>query len=237
MPAKSTAKTAKSRRPRDSLSRETILAAAETIAERDGLNGLTFQAIGDELNAHPTSMYRHFRDKDDLLLELIDNLRARSYGGTVLATNDWRNDLRAISKQVHEHYLRYPEFAQQMAMRTTRRPVEFANVEFVLDAMRRAGVSDADAVRYQRAFGNLVRSMASIEAAFLALEPAVRRNDELAYQIEYRQLDPEQFPNIARVADPMPGIGDPTAFDTALELLLDAIELRVARASTSQVDH
>ncbi|MFC4947964.1 TetR/AcrR family transcriptional regulator [Pseudonocardia sp. GCM10023141] len=220
----------RARRPRDSLSQETILAAAEEIALRDGLHALTFQAIGDALGAHPTSLYRHFRDKDELVLELVDGLRARSYGGTVTATDDWRADMRTISQRVREHYVRYAPFAQEMVMRTTRRPVEFANVEFTLDALRRAGLDDDEVVVMQRALGNFVRSVASLEAATLALEPDVRRRDELAWQVEYRQLDPETYPTIAELADRLPSLGAPEAFDVGLELMLDAIEMRAARS-------
>ncbi|WP_051792944.1 TetR/AcrR family transcriptional regulator [Amycolatopsis jejuensis] len=220
----------RARRPRDSLSREAIVGAAEKIVLRDGLAGLTFQAIGDELGAHPTSMYRHFRDKDDLLLELVDSLRARSYGGTLTATDDWREDVRKFAQLVREHYVRYAPLAQDMVMRTTRRPVEFSNVEFNLDALRRAGLEDAEAVVVLRALGNFIRSVASLEAAFLTLEPEVRKRDELAWQVEYRQLDPEQYPAIARCSDLLLSLGSPVAFDTGLEMMLDAIELRAAKS-------
>lgn len=222
------------RRARDSLNRETILAAAEKIALRDGLDALTFQEIGDELQAHPTSIYRHFKDKDELLLELVDGLRARSYGGSVTPTDDWRADLRTISQRVREHYLRYAPFAQQMVMRTTRRPVEFSNVEFTLDAVRRAGVDDDEVAAVQRALGNFVRAVASLEAAFHTLDPDVRRRDELAWQVEYRQLDPEKYPTIAHFADHLPNLGSPIAFDLGMEMMLDAIEVRAARSRARQ---
>ena len=218
------------RRPRDSLSREAILEAAEKIALRDGLGGLTFQAIGAELDAHPTSMYRHFRDKDELVLELVDGLRVRSYGGPATPTDDWRADLRMMAQRVRENYVRYAPFAQEMVMRTTRRQSEYSNVEFTLDALRRAGLDGEEAVVVQRAYGNFVRAVASLEAAFQALEPEVRRKDELAWQVEYRQLDPEKYPTIADLADLLPSVGSPVAFDTGLEMMLDAIELRAAKS-------
>jgi len=222
------AKTARPRRKRDSLSREIIVAAAEAVADRDGLEGLTFQAIGAELDAHPTSVYRHFRDKDELLLELVDTLRARSYGGTLVPSDDWRVDLRLAAKVVHEHYLRYPRFAFQMAARTTRRPVEFSNVEFLLQALVRAGLDDDSVGLYQRAFGNFVRGSASIEAAMLALPEETRRADELAWEVEYRQLDPESFPTVAAHPDALRSLGDPEIFDFSIELLITAIEVRAA---------
>ena len=156
---KSSRGTTKKRRPRDSLSRTVIIAAAEKIADRDGLEGLTFGALGEELQAHSTSIYRHFRDKDELVLELIDSLRAKSYGAELVSTGDWREDLRLISRLIHEHYLRYPGLALQMAARTTRRPTEFKNVEFALDAFRRAGLDDESAVVATRVFGNFTAAL------------------------------------------------------------------------------
>ncbi|MFF0447918.1 TetR/AcrR family transcriptional regulator [Streptomyces sp. NPDC004609] len=226
------------RRARDSLSREVILNAAETIATRDGLDGLTFQALGKELEAHPTSIYRHFRDKDELVLELIDNLRSRSYGGHYKATDSWRDDLRSLAHHIHEHYLRYPQFALQMAARTTRRPTEFANVEFALDALLRAGLAKDQAAMFLRVYGNVVRSLSSMEAGFQALEPEARDRDALAWQLEYRRLAPEEYPRIASMSDHLTGIGDPRVFDFVVELFLDAVESHAAanRAPESGTD-
>lgn len=224
----------RARRPRDSLSRETILAAAEELAREGGFAVLTFQAIGDKLKAHPTSIYRHFRDKDELMLELVDSLRARSYLDELAPTDDWLDDLRRHAQLIREHYLRYPQFALEMAMRTTRRPTEFANVEFALDAMQRGGFDDAESAVLIRALGNFVRSAASAEAAFRALDPAVRRRDEASWQVEYRQLDPDEYPNITRVADKLLTLGDPVGFDTALELVLEGVAARAQEARPSR---
>ncbi|GGO93135.1 TetR/AcrR family transcriptional regulator [Wenjunlia tyrosinilytica] len=220
----------RTRRARDSLSRQVILDAAETIAARDGLDGLTFQALGKELTAHPTSIYRHFRDKDELVLELIDNLRSRSYGGQLEATDSWRDDLRSLAYHIHEHYLRYPQFALQMAARTTRRPTEFTNVEFALDAFLRAGLPPHDAAIFLRVFGNVIRSLSSMEAGLHALEAETRERDALAWHLEYRRLAPEEYPRIASMSDQLTDIGDPRVFDTAIELFLDAIEVRARKA-------
>lgn len=228
--ADSASKGARTRRARDSLSRELIVAAAETVALRDGIDGLTFQAIGEELQAHPTSIYRHFRDKDELLLELIDTLRARSYGGTLKPSDDWVDDLRQLAHAIHDHYMRYPQFAMQMAARTTRRPTEFSTVEFSLDALQRGGFDPSEAALYSRAMGNLIRATSSIEAALSALPTETRTADELSWQVDYRQLDPERFPNIAHVGADLPGIGDPRAWETALELMLESIARRSPNA-------
>ncbi|UPK73596.1 TetR/AcrR family transcriptional regulator [Nocardioidaceae bacterium SCSIO 66511] len=223
----------KKRRARDSLSRDVILEAAEAVAVREGLDGLTFQAIGRELDAHPTSVYRHFRDKDELVLELIDALRSRSYGGDLVPSDDWRADLRLAAHTVHEHYLRYPAFAQQMASRTTRRPREFANVDFILGALRRAGLSAETAASCARAYGNMTRAMCGMEASLNDLPETTRIADETSWQVEYRQLSADDYPNIAAVGDHLASIGDPRIFSVAVELMLDGIEAVVAREASS----
>jgi AcrR family transcriptional regulator len=206
-----------------------IVDAARAIAIRDGLDGLTFQAIGRELEAHPTSIYRHYRDKDELLLDLIDDIRARSYGGKLVPSDDWREDVREQARLIHDHYLRYPSFAQQMAARTTRRPTEFANVEFTAQALLRAGLTPASVAACIRALGNYIRSAAAIEASLQTLDEPSRQADNLAWEVEYRQLDPEQYPAINALDGHLTPIGDPSVFWTGLELLLDGIALRAER--------
>lgn len=220
----------KQRRKRDSLNREVILEAAEAIASRDGLEKLTFQSLGAELKAHPTSMYRHFKDKDELVRALLDSLRDRSYLGSLVHTDDWREDLRIAGRVVHDHYLRYQQFAQQMAARTTRLPREFANMEFLLQALLAAGFSPDDALRYQRVFGNFVRALSSIEAASHALPADMQAEDELAWRMQFERLDPEDFPALTAAGRPFLGIGDTQTFDTGLEVLIKGLEALAAES-------
>jgi len=219
--AKTTTATGRPRRARDSLSREIIVAAADRVVERDGLDRLTFQSIGEELGAHPTSIYRHFRDKDELLLALIDTLRARSYSGGMVATDDWLADLRAQAHLIHDHYMRYPEFALQMAL---RRPTDFSSMEFPIGALRRGGYDREQAALYARALGQLIRSASSIQAALTAIPAEVQDADELTWQMDRRRLEPEEYPEIAWAGDALPGIRDPRAWETALDLMLESIE-------------
>ena len=214
----------RTRRKRDSLNRTVILDAAKVISERDGLDGLTFQSLGAELGAHPTSMYRHFKDKDELVLALIDSLRDRSYLGALVPTGDWRENLRIAARVVHEHYLRYPQLASQMAARTTRMPREFSNMEYTLKAFFDAGFNNEDALKYQRVFGNYVRALSSIEATSHCLPEQVQREDELAWRIQFERLDPEEYPAITAAGQPPLGIGDASTFDAGLEVLIRGLE-------------
>jgi AcrR family transcriptional regulator len=58
---------------RNRLSRDRILQAAREIAEREGLAAVSMRRLGYELEVWPMSLYRHFRDKDELLDAIVDS--------------------------------------------------------------------------------------------------------------------------------------------------------------------
>lgn len=53
------------------------MAAAEAVAARDGIDALTMRRVALELHSSPMALYRHVRDKDELLVLLLDRLAER----------------------------------------------------------------------------------------------------------------------------------------------------------------
>ncbi len=223
-PRKSAPSSGRKRIPRDTLNKAVIIEAGISVVERDGLDGLTFQALGEELGSHATSVYRHFRDKDELLLEIIDTLRARSYSADVVATGNWRDDLVLIAMRVRDHYLRYAPFAHDMSVRSTHRSREFVNVEFTLAALSQAGLTTEQAVLYLRVIGNYVRAMSSFEAAVTCLDMNVRAKDYIEMKSGSMVLDPQEFPHLVDAAPYLLPFDDPQPFAVGLNAILDAIE-------------
>jgi AcrR family transcriptional regulator len=64
------------------LRRAEILQTAERIFLRDGYQGATIRKIADEVGVSSTALYMHFRDKDEMLLEICSGAI-----GTLLAVN------------------------------------------------------------------------------------------------------------------------------------------------------
>ena len=54
------------------LRRAEILEAAERIFLAEGYQGATIRKIADEVGVSSTALYMHFRDKDQILLEICD---------------------------------------------------------------------------------------------------------------------------------------------------------------------
>jgi AcrR family transcriptional regulator len=58
------------------LSREAVVAAARRVVDAEGIDALTMRRVATELGSSPMSLYRHVRDKDELLVMLLDQLAA-----------------------------------------------------------------------------------------------------------------------------------------------------------------
>ncbi|MGW5570397.1 TetR/AcrR family transcriptional regulator [Nocardia thailandica] len=58
------------------LSRAQIVAVARDLVAAHGVEALTMRRLAAELSATPMAVYRHVRDKDELLLLLLDDLAA-----------------------------------------------------------------------------------------------------------------------------------------------------------------
>lgn len=54
-----------------------ILQAAERIFLAEGYQGATIRKIADEVGVSSTALYMHFRDKDEILLEICDSAIAK----------------------------------------------------------------------------------------------------------------------------------------------------------------
>jgi AcrR family transcriptional regulator len=92
---------------RDSLSPDIIVRAAVAHVDQFGLESLTMRALGEDLGAHFTALYRHFRNKDELLSAMFE-LVISEIASEVDSTNPdplarIRSVALAFRKSLHNH--------------------------------------------------------------------------------------------------------------------------------------
>jgi AcrR family transcriptional regulator len=76
------------------LSRERILDAARGVVEKDGLDALSMRRLAEELDVWPMSVYRYFRDKDELL-EAV-SVSAAAAAVSAPGAGPWRKRLEEL---------------------------------------------------------------------------------------------------------------------------------------------
>jgi AcrR family transcriptional regulator len=213
-------------RPR--LDRDRILDAAEAIARTEGVGKLTMRRIGAELGADPTAVYRHFRNKDELLVELADRLF-----GTEIELEpglSWREAFKIELRHAMYRYRAHPDLAMLLAVQPDDTPSLQRIAERNLQTLTELGLSDADAARMFQVIENHVVGTGLYYALVEdAGDPRLR--DPEAMRRVYALLPADRFPHAVRAARHLfPDLDE--SFDFASDLILDGIE-RLAAANTT----
>ncbi|MFC9960749.1 TetR/AcrR family transcriptional regulator [Streptomyces nigra] len=214
------------------LSEGLIVDTALRMLAEHGSAGLTARRLGLALDADPSTLYRYFRGMDDLTLAIGDALIGRALEGWE-PTGEWRADLRAVGTRIHAAYVAHPHAAVLTTSRVTGRANELAADETVLDILRTAGFPLPDTVRLYHAFIDQTLAFAALDAASLTLPSASLRADEEKWRSTYARLPRTTHPRIAEAAPLLARQMVTSAYPTALELLLEAAEARLAAGPRS----
>ncbi|MCV7206292.1 TetR family transcriptional regulator [Mycolicibacterium peregrinum] len=210
------------------LSEELIVGAALRVLQYHGAAGLTVRRLGLAVGADPTALYRYFRGIEDVVLAITDELLRRVAEGWE-PTGQWRDDMRELGLRVHRVYLEYPQAGVLAASRVTGGAHEIQIIETVLGLLRSAGFPEREAVDVYHAFIDQMLGFAALDAAFEALPAEHRERDDETWRDTYSQLPAETHPNIAATSRLLDESMRRSGCESALELLLDGISLRLDR--------
>lgn len=90
------------------LTREAVVAAAESVAERAGLADLSLRAVAAELGVSPTAIYNHVRDRDELLDAVADAFVAREVLAHLPRGEEPLARVRLVAHRLHRAGIEHP---------------------------------------------------------------------------------------------------------------------------------
>jgi AcrR family transcriptional regulator len=211
---------ARSRRPRNSLSQDAILDAAEALAEK-GFAAVTMRAVAAELGSAPMALYNHFATKDQLVDALLDRVAMRFEPDP--ETDDWCEDLRRFA-YAHRRMLADHVWAVAPLFTQPYPGLGAARIgEIALRILRRAGLRDGDAVAAFLGVMALNYGWASFTTA-RDHDPA-GRGGEVAGMLA--MLPASEYPLTVEVAAEMGAYGSDEHYAFVLDQMLAGLRMTV----------
>jgi AcrR family transcriptional regulator len=122
---------------------EQVLAAADRVARRDGIDGLTIRKLCGELGVTAPSVYVHFASKEAIVERLVDDILAHVHHPAA-GSGDWIDRLREFIVSVYDQVAPYPGLAARIARRLPTTPSSQRNAAFLAELFRDAGLTDDD---------------------------------------------------------------------------------------------
>lgn len=144
------------------LTREAVLARAETVLERDGCDGFTLRALARELDVRPTALYNHVADRDELLRALTDRFLA-DLDLDDLDGRPWPEWVRAVAADLHRRMLDRPERTRLVLSRAPGSAAGGTFLRRFLDTLAEAGLDRAIAHQVWHAMMAVVIGMVQLE--------------------------------------------------------------------------
>jgi TetR/AcrR family tetracycline transcriptional repressor len=223
------------RPPRHSLTDERILAEALALVDEAGLDALTTRALGQRLGVDPTAVYRHFRNKDELVNALADHIIGSGAPPTASSDGDGspRGQLRSACLVLRRALLAHPAMTAIVVRRPPHGANTWAATEHALGLLRQAGFDDGDAAGAYQALLYYTLGHAMLEAPYAALDPDLAAAELTASRLMYQSLPAGDYPNTAAVAPYLYGSLE-EQFAYGLDRLLDGLGLAATAQHSGQ---
>lgn len=221
---------------RGTLSKERILRAALQVADEEGLDALSLRRIAAKLGVSAMSLYRHYRDKAEIEVSLVDHV-VGSYQVTDHDEGDWREWVYVTCANMREVLCAHPglmALLDKAFLNSTQKGVHTLGVaEAILGRLRSAGLALVPAARLYNTLmavtlGSVMRMNRSERRAVSGARD--KAGDEPpALDRSYEGVPVRQFPQVAAMASGLEKGGSTDEFKAVVLQIIDAFAPRSAR--------
>lgn len=211
------------------LSRDVILQAAIALADEDGIDSLSMRKLGHRLGVEAMSLYNHVRNKDDLLVGMVDFVVSEF--GVPADNPDWRASIRPVGEATRTTLLRHPWAATLVQSSVRPSKVRLGRADAVIGTFRKAGFSIDLAYKAQLTIDSFIYGFVLHEVNW-PFEPG--EQSDVAANLKDR-APVQEYPFLAEMLDSIVATkaheqrGTETSayesdFNFGFELLLDGLE-------------
>ena len=207
------------RRPR--LSRERVLQTAVALADESGLEALSMRRLGERLGVEAMSLYKHVRNKEDLVDGMVDSVFAEI---ELAEDRSWRPAMRGRALSVRTVLRRHPWAVPMMQSRTAPGPRTLAHLDALIGILRGAGFSVGLTAHALSVIDAYVYGFAMQEKA-LPFDTEERSTEVIEHILAAMPVD--ELPHLVEFSREhvlKPGYDYGLEFEWGLDLVLDGLE-------------
>jgi AcrR family transcriptional regulator len=185
------------------------------LLDTDGAAALTMRNLADALDCKQASLYRHIRNREELVTLLADR------GVRVASTPppgdlDWAGQAAWSARLFRDHLRRHPGLVSLLHGTERLGPNSLAGVEYALELFTRAGMTPRLAAAAAYSLATFIVGSVQFNLGLDASQPDERRHRRLLYG----SRDAAAFPLLVRHADVLAEVSSDDEFEVGLNALL-----------------
>jgi AcrR family transcriptional regulator len=211
-------------------STEEILDAAAELLRAGDAESFSVRKLAAALGTDSSSLYRHFRNKTELLRAVADRILLAAMDG-YRPEGDWKQRITALALRVREAFGRQPQLAAIWGRYASSGTGSRLVMEEVLQALRASGLPDEEVpVRYHR-IAVLIAALIASEAGVSTVSAEEQGQAMELFRVAVLGADPDAFPalaHFAREVRPL-GVDRRLAFEEILAAHLAHVEAAIPR--------
>jgi TetR/AcrR family tetracycline transcriptional repressor len=219
---------------RHRLSKATVIARAIALADAEGLDALTIRRLAQELGVTPMALYWHFRNKDELLGGLADQIWSE-IDTDVDPAAPWAAQLHGLLESLVRVLRAHPSASQLLLSGEKQSPAALEATETTLAVLRRAGFDarHASAVARNALWTGLMLAM-SEPGYNPSLTEAERAEHQRRSMVRLAMLPPDRYPCLVEAAGPMTACDDPDFhYRLGIDLFISGVQAMAEKGEVS----
>ncbi len=150
--------------PRATISRSQIVETALRSVATTGFEQMTIRSLAAELGVAPMSLYRHIRDKDDLMDDVVEELLRRKLP-VPRRTGTWQTQIMAAADALRHLLVSQPAALYVYLRHPVVSPAAVVRMEMMLRVLRGAGFDEASSKEAYAAIQTYTIGFAALEAS------------------------------------------------------------------------
>ncbi|MEU9789429.1 TetR/AcrR family transcriptional regulator [Streptomyces sparsogenes] len=209
-------------------STEEILDTAAKLLRTSDAASFSVRKLAAALGTDSSSLYRHFRNKTELLRAVADRILQAAMDGH-RPEGDWKQRITALGLRLREAFGEQPQLAAVWGRYGSGGTGSRLVMEELLEALRTSGLPDQEIpARYHRVV-ILLAALVSSEAGVSTITPEEYEQGMEQFRVAVLGADPERFPALAHFARDVRPLGADrrAAFEEILAAQLADIEARI----------